>query len=68
MKNIQYRTEEDEEGYFDLGERKATKQNDSTVVCLPKVFTDKYLGKSRKVRVTMNGDRLCIRPVTGDKK
>ena len=63
QKNI----EKHEEG-FDLGERSVTPQNDSNVVCIPKIFTDNYLGKNRKVRVTMNGDRLCITPVTGDTK
>ena len=54
---------------FDLGERSVTPQDNSKVVCIPKIFHQKYLsGNNRNVRITMNGDTLCIRPVTGDKK
>ncbi|NMJ87391.1 MAG: hypothetical protein EX285_06080 [Thaumarchaeota archaeon] len=54
---------------FDLGERSVTPQDNSKVVCIPKIFHQKYLsGNNRKVRITMNGDTLCMRAVSGDKK
>lgn len=48
---------------FDLGTRRVTEQNFSTVCTLPKIFTDNYLGDNKEVQVTMCAGKLTLEPV-----
>ena len=53
---------------FDLGTRKVTPMNFSTVCTLPKIFTDNYLGDKKEVQITMCAGKLTLEPVAETEK